>query len=148
MAVQSTRNSTANGRQTNQSKDRQHHCPERQKSRIANGSALLSGVDGRTLWVRRCKELLAAHIADLGGPDNCSTAEQSIVRRAAVLNVELERLEQGFALAGEASAEAIDLYARVAANLRRLLESVGLRRRARNVTPTLSEYLASREAAE
>jgi len=99
------------------------------------------GVDGRSTWVRRAKELLGEHIADLGGADNFSAAERSLVRRAAVLTVELERLEVKFALAGEASADEIDLYARVAANLRRLLESVGLQRRSKTVVPSLQEYL-------
>jgi hypothetical protein len=63
--------------------------------------------------------------------------------RAATLTVELERMEREFALAGEADAEAIDLYARVAGNLRRLLESVGLQRRAKDITtPSPSAYLA------
>jgi hypothetical protein len=51
-----------------------------QRSRVANGSALLPGVDGRSAWVRRCKELIADHLADLGGEDNCSAAERSIIR--------------------------------------------------------------------
>ena len=51
-----------------------------QKSRIGNG-ALLPGVDQRNGWVRRAKELLAAHVADLGGDAAVSTAEHSIVRR-------------------------------------------------------------------
>src|SRR6516162_10350499 len=97
---------------------------DRQRSRITNGSALLPGVDGRSPWVRRAKDIIAAHLSDLGGEDNTSAAERSIVRRAAVLTVELERLEAKFAVAGEASAEALDTYARVAANLRRLLEAV------------------------
>ena len=106
-----------------------------QRSRVANGSALLPGVDGRSAWVRRCRELIGDHIADLGGADNVSAAERSLVRRACVLTVELERMEKQFALAGEASAEDLEIYARVAGNLRRLLESVGLQRRARDVTP-------------
>ncbi len=120
-----------------------------QKSRIGNGT-LLPGVDGRSTWVRRCRELIAAHVSDLGGHDNTSEAERSIVRRAAVLTTQLERLEVRFALAGEASAEDIDLYARVSANLRRLLESVELKRRQRDVAPSLQEYLrdARRKAAE
>lgn len=117
-----------------------------QKSAVQNGSKLLSGVDGRSLWVRRFKDIFGSHVADLGGADNCSAAEASIVRRAATLSVELERLERQFALAGEASAEDIDLYARVASNLRRLLEAVGLQRRSRDVTPNLREYLAGKEA--
>jgi hypothetical protein len=58
-------------------------------------------------------------------------------------------------LAGAASADDIDLYARVAAHLRRLLESVGLGRRSRDVSasvPNLATYLRQRghtsEAAE
>jgi hypothetical protein len=109
-----------------------------QRSRVANGSALLGGVDGRSTWVRRLKECLDDHLSDL--PD-ASVAERSIIRRASVLEVELERLETKFALAGQASADELDIYARIAANLRRLLESVGLQRRARDVTPTLAEYL-------
>jgi hypothetical protein len=113
------------------------------RSRITNGSTLLPGVDGRSAWVRRCKDVIAAHVSDLGGIDNCSAAEYSIVRRASVLTVELERLEVKFATAGEANADELDQYARVAANMRRLLEAVGLKRRSRDVTPSLTEYLAS-----
>jgi hypothetical protein len=101
-----------------------------QRSRITNGTALLSGVDGRSPWVRRCKDVIAAHLSDT--PD-ASAAERSIIRRASVLTVELERMERQFALAGEADPAQLDLYARVAANLRRLLESVGLQRRAKDV---------------
>ena len=112
--------------------------PARQRSRIANGSALLPGIDNRSAWVRRCKEVIAAHLSDLGGLDNTSTAEQSIVRRASTLTVELERLEAKFAQAGEASDGDLDLYSRVGGNLRRLLETVGLQRRAKTV-PTLAD---------
>jgi hypothetical protein len=102
-----------------------------QKSRITNGSALLPGVDGRSPWVRRCKDVIASHLSDV--PD-ASAAERSIIRRAAVLTTELERMERQFALAGEASAAGLDVYQRVANSLRRLLEAVGLQRRSRDVT--------------
>src|SRR5262249_48012789 len=84
-----------------------------QKSRITNGSALLPGVDGRSPWVRRCKDIIAAHLSDLGGEDNTSAAERSIIRRASTLTVELERLEAKFATAGEASEYDLDLYQRM-----------------------------------
>jgi hypothetical protein len=71
--------------------------------RITQGSRLLPGVDGRSPWVRRAKDLIRELLADLGGFDNVSAAERSIIRRAATLTVELERLEAKFALAGEAS---------------------------------------------
>jgi hypothetical protein len=100
------------------------------RSRVGNGSALIPGIDGRSVWVRRCKELIADHLSD--NPD-ASVAERSIIRRAAVLTVELEQLEKKFALAGEANADQLDIYARIASNLRRLLEAVGLKRQARQV---------------
>ena len=113
---------------------------DRQRSRITNGSALLPGVDQRCAWVRRAKDVIAAHLSDIPDP---TAAERSIIRRASVLTVELERLEAAFAVAGEADPETLDLYGRTAGNLRRLLEAVGISRRdARNITPSLSEYLA------
>jgi hypothetical protein len=123
-----------------------------QKSRITNGSALLPGIDGRSAWVRRAKDVIAAHLSDMGGEDNTSAAERSIIRRASVLTVELERLEAKFALAGEANTADLDVYARMAGNLRRLLEAVGLQRRPREIGPTLGdlmrEALDRREAAD
>jgi hypothetical protein len=112
------------------------------RSRITNGSALLPGVDGRSAWIRRCKDIIAQHLSDLGGEDNTSAAERSIIRRASVMTVELEQLEAKFAAAGSAEREELDLYQRTAGNLRRLLEAIGLQRRARDVTPSLAEYLA------
>jgi hypothetical protein len=115
--------------------------PSRQRSRITNGTALLPNVDGRSAWVRRCKDVIAEHLADMGGEDNTSAAERSIVRRSAVLTTELEMLEARFAQAGEATAADLDLYIRASGNLRRLLEAVGLARRVRDVTPSLSDVL-------
>jgi hypothetical protein len=114
----------------------------RQRSRVANGSELVPGVDQRSVWVRRAKEQLADFISDLGGIDNTSAAERGIVRRAAVLGVELERMEKAFAEAGQANPDEIELYARVSGNYRRLLESVGLQRRAKRVLD-LDDYLTS-----
>ncbi len=114
------------------------------RSRISNGSALLAGVDGRSTWVRRLRDLIALHLSDLGGEDAVSEAERSIVRRIATLTVELERMESVFAIAGEALPDQIDLYQRTANSLRRLLEAVGLERRAHDVTPSLADYLASK----
>jgi hypothetical protein len=111
-----------------------------QRSRITNGSALLPGVDGRSAWVRRARDLIREHLADLGGFDNVSAAERSIIRRASVLTVELERLEAKFALAGEASVADLDCYQRGANTLRRLLGAVGLQRRAREILPDPLAY--------
>jgi hypothetical protein len=118
--------------------------PSRQRSKITNGSALLPNVDGRSAWIRRTKDLIALHLADLGGPENATAAEASIVRRAAVLSVELETMEAGFATAGSATPEQLALYGTTSNSLRRLLESIGLERRTLDVTPSLSSYLAAK----
>jgi hypothetical protein len=123
-------------------------APRKGRSKVTNGRVLIAGVDQRSPWVRRCKDVIASHISDLGGADNTSAAERSIVRRASVLTVELERLEARFALAGEASAEDLDVYARIAGNLRRLLEAVGMQRRARDVSPTLDQYLKAKQQTD
>jgi hypothetical protein len=117
----------------------------RQRSRVGNGHKLVAGCDGRGRWVRRLKDLLDEAISDLGGADNTSAAERHIIRRACVLIVELERLELKFAQAGEVSVDDLDCYGRIAGNMRRLFESVGLQRRARDVTPDPLEYAARKE---
>ena len=116
------------------------------RSRVTNGTALLANVDGRSTWARRMRDLMALHLSDLGGEAAVSAAEKSIIRRAATLTVELERMEERFATDGEADAEALDLYSRTSGNLRRLLEAIGLRRRPRDITPDLSRYIEGRAA--
>ena len=90
--------------------------------------------------MRRLRDLIGAHLSDLGGVDATSAAEQSIVRRAALLTVELEVMEVAFDKAGEASVKQLDCYQRTANSLRRLLESLGLKRRQKEVT-SLGEIL-------
>jgi hypothetical protein len=115
------------------------------RSRISNGTALLAGVDGRSCWARRLRDLIELHTNDLGGEANISEAERAIVRRASVLIVELERMESDFALAeGAPNIATLDAYQRAAGNLRRLLEALGLERRPRDVTPNLHSYIAGK----
>jgi hypothetical protein len=109
------------------------------RSTITNGSRLLGskgcGFDERSVWARRFRDLIDLHVADLGGFSNVTAAQLSIIRRVAVTVVELENMERRFATDGCASPHSLDLYFRGAGNLRRLLESIGLERRARDITP-------------
>jgi hypothetical protein len=117
--------------------------PNAPRSRATTGKALsAAGGDLRAAWSRRMLDIYDAHVSDLGGQDAVSQAEASIMRRAATITTELERLEAKFA-SGESTPTDLDLYQRSAGNLRRLLESVGLQRRAKPVQ-SLAEYLASR----
>jgi hypothetical protein len=118
------------------------------RSKITNGSALLPGdIDGRSTWVRRLRDLIELHVSDLGGDDAVTAAEMSIVRRVATLTVELERLEARFAVDGGASPADLDLYQRASGNLRRLLETIGLERRAKPVM-SLKDYLTGKAQAD
>ena len=130
------------------------HEPQLSKarSRISNGSNILPGVDGRSTWVRRFRDLIGLHLSDLGGEDRASEAEKSIIRRAATITAELEYLELRFALSHHAGETPdivhLELYQRLANSLRRLLEAVGLQRRPVNVALPLKDYLASTHSAE
>lgn len=106
------------------------------RSRVTNGSALLPGVSNRSTWARRLRDLIEIHSADRG--DDLSEAERSIIRRASVLTVELEYQEARFATMRESgrqpSALELDVYSRLTGQLRRLLETIGIDRRPRDVT--------------
>ena len=123
-------------RTKNKSPDTQR--PDRYKSKgraaISNGcSQLSSEIDGRSQWSRRFRDLVNAHLSDLGGESNVSQAQLSLVRRAAAQTVELERLETRFAQMDGAGIEELDRHQRIIGSLRRTLESLGLDRKANTV---------------
>jgi hypothetical protein len=105
----------------------------RLRSRVTNGSSLLPELDGRSLWARRYRDLIALHVSDLGGEAGVSQAQLSLIRRAAALTVELERWEARFAADDGAPAEALAVYQRCLNSLRRTLEALGLDRKARTL---------------
>jgi hypothetical protein len=125
--------------------------PPAQRSAVTNGRLFATAIrDGRSGWSRRLQDLLSLDIADLGGEDMVSDAERSLIRRIATITVELEWIEQKFALSSKGpSAEELDMYLRGSNSLRRLLESIGLKRVARDVTPpTLDDIAAEIEAED
>jgi hypothetical protein len=97
----------------------------------------LSDLDKRCAAYRRTTDLIEAIEADLGGADRLSSATRVIVQRAAVLVALAANLESRW-LAGEG----IDplVLCTIDNALKRLLETIGLRRVPREVTPTLEEY--------
>ena len=106
--------------------------------------SVLADIDHRSAWMRRLRDLIQLHMSDLGGDDNVSEAERSLVRRASMLELQCELLEQRFAQAegGAATSAQLADYQRAAGTLRRLLTSLGLQRRQKDVTPSLEQYLA------
>jgi hypothetical protein len=114
------------------------------RSKAANGK-LLPLTDGRSATARRFKDLVEDIAADLGGKEHLSEGQRQLIRRAAMLSAESERME-AMAARGEAEFD-IDLYGMLCDRLGRLFGRLGLERVGRDVTPTLSSYLHDKEVA-
>jgi hypothetical protein len=100
-------------------------------------------VSGRTTWNRQVRATSDAMVEHLGG--DVTEPEKMVIRRIAVFEAEMQLMELQIAkdrhTGVEPSEKFIDLYSRLTNAQRRLLESVGMKRVPRDVTPTLSEYL-------
>src|SRR3954467_10710242 len=89
------------------------------RSAITNGSQLLANCDHRSAWMRRLRDLIQGHLADGGGVEQLSMAEQSIIRRASMCELQMEMMETRFAEnGGVASADELNLYQRTASSTR------------------------------
>ncbi|HDR28856.1 hypothetical protein [Rhodovulum sp.] len=96
----------------------------------------------RTHGGRRFKELCADLMDHLAGD---ATAPQfAIIRRAAALAVWCEQAEADQALGKDLDVAA---YTTATNALRRLLSDLGLERKARDVTPDLQAYIATKAGA-
>jgi hypothetical protein len=114
----------------------------RVRSAVTNGERAFVLGDGNSPWARRQRDLIALHLADLGGEERLSENQLSLCRRAATLETELEMLEGQLSLGKVAD---LDLYNRLSGNLRRILESLGLERVARPIndgSQALAEYFS------
>lgn len=113
------------------------------RSRVSNGRDLLPGIDGRSTTARRYRDILAALAADQGGADRLSEARAQLCRRFAAAAVLAEGME-----ARLAAGESIDLaqHALLSSTLVRLAQRIGIDRRARDITPSLRDYLSKKGA--
>jgi hypothetical protein len=101
---------------------------------VTAGRNLLPDVDGRSAWSRKKRILVAAFVTDLGGPDEVSTAERILADKSATLTLQLEQLEAKLA-EGDHTHTTLDLYARGCGHLQRMLKAMGIKRRAKDVSP-------------
>jgi hypothetical protein len=105
------------------------------RSAVSNGSKPMLGVDGRSAWLRRRKDLIHDHVADYGS--DLSVAQQALLERQAAELIACEQIEARMAC-GEATAEDIDQHARLTGNIRRNYEVLGVERRAKPANGPLS----------
>jgi hypothetical protein len=118
------------------------------RSAVTNGTRAYVVGDGNSPWARRQRDLVAMHAEDAGGVESLSAAQLSLCQRAATLETELELLEGQLSLGKQID---LDCYGRLAGHLRRILETIGAGRVARDVTPDVNQVVAeilAREASE
>lgn len=111
------------------------------RSRVSNGTVILEGIDGRSAMARRFRDIFAEVLSDLGGADNVSEGERQLAKRAAGLSVGCEQIE-----AAMARSETVDTedYVRLVNASNRTFSTLGLRRRAKDITPALADYVEAR----
>jgi hypothetical protein len=116
------------------------------RARLSNCADLLPGVtDGRSARARRFRDLVGNIVSDSGGPDRMAEARLQLIRRFSAASVLAEGLESRLV-----NGEQIDVgeHATLCSTLVRLAGRIGIDRRARNVTPTLQDYLADKAEIE
>jgi hypothetical protein len=113
------------------------------RTRISNGRDVLPDVDGRSIIARRYRDITSAIFVDQGGIEQCSESRQQLIRRFAAAAVLAEQMESKLA-----RGEDIDIqqHALLCSSLVRLAQRIGIDRVAKDLTPTLAEYLAQKES--
>jgi hypothetical protein len=115
------------------------------RSRVSNGTDILPDVDGRSLLARRFRDIASAITSDQGGAAHLSEARLQLVRRFAAAAVIAEQMESDLANGKPVN---ITEHALLCSTLVRVARQIGIARVARNVTPTLDQYLAQRQHVE
>jgi hypothetical protein len=102
-----------------------------------------AALDGRTNAAKLYDRIVADVEADLSGPENLSTIERALVEAFAGATVTMHNLNTRLLLG-----EKIDLaqHAQAVSAMVRVASRLGLRRRARDISPTLSDYLTASAA--
>jgi hypothetical protein len=118
--------------------------PKRKSSAVSSGRRMFVRGDSSSAWSRRYRDIVAAHVSDLGGLPALSEAQVSLVKRASTLELECEQMEGKLSMGQEID---LDLFQRTANSMRRILESLGLERVARDVT-SFGDILRADRAAE
>jgi hypothetical protein len=119
----------------------------RPRSAVTSGRKLFVEGDPNSAWSRRYFDLCSHHIRDISagaGRDVLTEAQLSLIRRAAAIECELERLD---ALLSRGELVDLNEYGRASSHLRRIFETLGIERRAHDITPSLAEIQAEPEQA-
>jgi len=108
-------------------------------SSLDRGVLSIDSLDKRTRPFKRYETIRGAVLADMGGVQNTSEVQRQLISKFATLALQLEALES---TALEGTPIDLDLFGRNVGHLRRIAETLGLRRVPREV-PDLHAYLES-----
>src|SRR5664279_3689267 len=112
--------------------------PKRIGSAVTNNTRAFVVGDGNSPWARRQRDLLDMYVSDQGGSDVISTVTYSLCRLAASLGTEREIMEGKLSLGLPVD---LDQFGRIAGHERRVLETLGVARKQRDVgTSTVIEH--------
>jgi hypothetical protein len=108
------------------------------RSRITNGKDILAGVDQRSAAARRFRDVLINIYGDLGGLDLLSEGQRQLARRCATIAVACEKME-ACAVAGQDID--LEVYGTLTDRLGRAFSRLGLKRVAKDITPSVADYV-------
>jgi hypothetical protein len=112
----------------------------RPRSAVTSGRRLFVEGDPNSAWSRRYSDLCNHHVQDIScglGRNVLSEAQLSLIRRAAAIECELERLDALLSV-GDENVN-LDEYGRATSHLRRLFEVLGVERKPREIALTLNQ---------
>jgi hypothetical protein len=112
----------------------------RTRSKLTNHKGLLPDTDGRSAQARRFRDIVAQIAMDQGGFSQLSESRVQLVKRFAAACVLAEQMESRLA-----NGEQIDVqeHALLCSTLVRVAQRIGINRIAKNITPSVEEYVRS-----
>jgi hypothetical protein len=116
----------------------------RWRSAVTNGRRLHVIAPTTNAWTRRYRDVFDQIISDISGgaPEILSEGQKQLCRRATTIAIACERLE---CRAAEGKKIDLEIYGKLADRLGRTFHRLGLKRQARDVTPTLDQYIATKQ---
>ena len=110
------------------------------KQRLLTREAL----DGRTKAARKFDEIAGGIAQDLGGDDNLSTVQRRLIEAFAGAAIAVDDINARMLLG-----QPVDIveYSQAISTMVRIASRIGVRRVARDVTPSLNEYLEQIDGA-
>ncbi|SEE09125.1 hypothetical protein SAMN05519104_5181 [Rhizobiales bacterium GAS188] len=111
------------------------------RSKVTNGTRMLAGIDGRSEQGRRYRDLMRSFASDIGGLQSLNESEMAMVRQAAALTAQSERMQAD--VVNDAGVDAEQLTRLLNSQKRALgaLETIKRRRLAQLAPRSLSEAL-------